>query len=169
VRYELAQNIYYGNRVQGPCRKLLSILLEIDRAKDLKRLMEQGMCDDCQPLLMGDRNHDGEFRLHCHLHDRVHKRIEDFEPFVREQFALWSRRLTPPYITWEPNSKHKHYVLQQGDPLPMVRYDWDGDGAYKVMPDEGKFSQVTRVRIDSSWVKFSDHAVGFTPECLAEC
>ncbi|KAK4447302.1 mitogen-activated protein kinase KSS1 [Podospora aff. communis PSN243] len=159
TRAQIAENIYYGDRTTGPCRKLLCVLLQIERGKDLNLLMQQGMSDDCLPLLMGHKRVDGEFRLHCRRHGGAHRRIDEFRPFHREQFALWCRRLTPPFITWDPNSKHKHYVLEQGDPLPMIRDDGGTRGADGVMPDEGGFSEVTRVKMDPGGGLFANHGL----------
>ncbi|KAK0610879.1 kinase-like domain-containing protein [Immersiella caudata] len=152
TRVDAAKRIYYGDRTTGPCRKLLCALLQIDREDDLDLLMLQGMCDDCLPLLMAD-----EFRLDCRHHGSAHTRIDEWRVFHREQFALWSRRLTPPFITWQPNSKHKHYVLEQGDPLPMIQDNGGISGANGVMPDEGGFSEVTRVKMDHGGGLFVDH------------
>jgi hypothetical protein len=170
ARMEFAKAIFHGDKSHGPCRKLLCVLLQmpVDLEAELLALREDGLCDDCLPLIKEKGNYDPRFPLHCRLHTgaQAHKIINppSRARWYREQFSNWSRKLTPVFITWEPNSKHKHYVLQEDDPLPMV-HDYGGKkGGSESLGDEGGFSEVIRVKtVDSSGavLRCSNHNVRF--------
>ncbi|KAK0725505.1 kinase-like domain-containing protein [Lasiosphaeris hirsuta] len=153
---ELAQDIYYGNGSQGPCRRLLGVLLGIDRAEDLKQHMDDQVSDDCLPMLMKPGT--DECILHCRLHGSSHSFINQYpRPETRKHFLQWSRRLTPTYVTYKRDHGHMHYVLEQGDPFPMTMPDASPVVNANAAVCQGGFAEVIPARIDVSGGNFEHH------------
>jgi len=157
---KIAQSIYYGDGALGPRRKLLCLVLlsynfpgEPDEQL-FATAMGTGMSDNCLPLSYVEGDDDGlDSALHCKLHGKAHENLwSTRERQARDYFHLWSQRLNPAYITWEPGAKHRHYVLEEGDPLPMTIVSHEE-------PRRGFFQQAVRVRMDASGGAFTNHTV----------
>lgn len=164
TREKRAAAIYYGNEPHhGPLRKLLCVLLLIEKQNELQNYMAEGMSDNCLPLiLMPTEGKNGllDCRLHKHGHPHINKQA--YSAFTRRFFASLSRTLMPPYIYWEPGSRHRHYVLEEGDPFPVVKDNGKGVGVGAMVSGEGRdneggFSEVIKVRIDEGCGSFGRH------------
>ncbi|KAH6856099.1 kinase-like domain-containing protein [Chaetomium sp. MPI-CAGE-AT-0009] len=155
-RIQVASDIYYGkdsgSGSHPPCRKLLATLIgmqgfgRLDTVEEVKALMDEGMNDDCLPLISGP---DG--LLTCRLHEQAH-------PFInhegrrrgewRRSFTRWSRNLMVPYILWGegPESLHRHYVMHGGGPLPMAPVS---ESSGPQVHHNGGFGDVLKVKIEA--------------------
>ncbi|EAQ87607.1 hypothetical protein CHGG_04226 [Chaetomium globosum CBS 148.51] len=154
-RIQVASDIYYGKDPSSgvprpPCRKLLATLIgaradgtSLETVEEIKTHMDEGMNDDCLPLFF-----DGDNQLKCRLHGQNH-------PFInrpkrgrgqwKESFVRWSRALTAPYVLWDeaPESRHRHYVMLDGGPLPMAPV-WEESVPHV---HHGGFGDVLKVKI----------------------
>ena len=143
---EIFGNLPVDGQIQ-PCIRLLCVLLKIERLDKFKDLWSKEMTDSCLPL-----TRDGHYNLSCRVHGVSHTAINDLPLQKRKDFVLWARRLTPPFVVWKP-SIHRHYILEKGDPLPMVRVK-GGE-----IDDRGEFGEVTKVKIKHDDGKFASHPV----------
>lgn len=168
-RIQVASDIYYGKDSGSgapgpPCRKLLATLIGVngyaktfETVEEIKRHMDEGMNDDCLPLL-----DNGDRQLICRLHDQGHPFINHAAPGRgqwQESFVRWSRALMAPYILWEegPKSLHRHYVMHGGGPLPMAPVMQSSEPHVH----HGGFGDILKVRIQPGDRNFQSSRVGF--------
>ncbi|KAK3370543.1 hypothetical protein B0H63DRAFT_552590 [Podospora didyma] len=154
---EVAQRIYYGDAALGPYRKLLCTLLMTEEQEMIDLFIREGMSDDCLPLLPDNKERLGGFGMRCRIHGDAHKPcLQPLKPMVLKIFHDFSRILMPACITWEPHAKHRHYVLEEDDALPMVIARSDSTGEEEALRVE-RFADVLRVKIDPSGGMIANH------------
>ncbi|CAJ2507580.1 Uu.00g087660.m01.CDS01 [Anthostomella pinea] len=163
---QIATDIYYGSGggSRRPCLRLLAVLIGIEKAEDIQKLMNDGMSDACLP--MGIPPGTSGKLLFCEHHRTAHKTINKYRRLeTRQNFSHWSYSLVSPFIQGD-KKVHAHYVLHPGDVLPMKvarKVEKDDGSAYALGASEansvnlyGGFSDVYKVSIDRSHYDFAD-------------
>ena len=141
-KHAIAQSICFGSDRNPLCLKVLATLILINRANDIRKCIDNGLCDDCLPSLSHLDN--DKLELQCRLHGK-HKLPFQDEVIASKDFYLAIANFTAPYIKIR-KTIHSHYVLRNRSCLPITttaNYD----------TKQGGFSIVYQVQIPTSHYK----------------
>lgn len=158
----IAMDIYYGSDNRPPCLKVLATLLCMDMHEDIMAHIGGGLNDDCFPLQsLGSTRP----TIYCQNHGETHT-IGDARRLRirRDMLSIWSYRLSAPFIRGTAQV-HSHYVLEEGDVLPVVSRSKVIGGVYKVeIPTSHCQFNVHRVKK----YPFTRNSLSLTDESLEE-
>lgn len=166
----LAREVYSGGgqRCRSPCRKLLAVLIAIERQDDLVELIEDGIDDNCLPFhVVTSNSNSNSGTLRCRNSDHNHTAIYRlrYNNMRCGVFSQYTYAVMAPYFT-KPRNKHVHYILDHNDVLPILhQYDQrpseapDVRGSGGVLLDSGGFSQVHVVEFHPSHFHFDPEDV----------
>ncbi|VUC29295.1 unnamed protein product [Clonostachys rosea] len=134
----LAQNICFGSGSLRPALKVFGAFFMIKLESDICEHLGKGLNDGCLPLKA--KRGDVSYELHCECPNNSHTDFlnsANYLPSEREAFVQWTRRLTAPYISCQPD-RHSHYVLDPGNCIPIKL----SDATTRVVSPEQKISRV---------------------------
>jgi hypothetical protein len=139
-KHAMAQDICFGDERCAPRLKIFAILLLMDRAEDVVKVMDDGLCDNCLLLT--------SWPTSCSIHGR-HKVLDHYMPEDLELFIGWRCILSAPYIKIRKDV-HSHYILQHEHCLPMKVCTVSSNDTEERTAQQGGFSKVYKVQIPSS-------------------
>uniref|UniRef100_A0A8H7THP7 Protein kinase domain-containing protein n=1 Tax=Bionectria ochroleuca TaxID=29856 RepID=A0A8H7THP7_BIOOC len=179
----LAQNICFGSDGQRPALKIFGALImsNLELEHDISEHLNSGLNDSCLPL-KADTG-DGADKLYCACKKENHIKTmnsDEYSLSEREGFLRWVRRLTAPYVAYQPK-RHSHYVLDPGNCIPIsdtttriispehknsrTKKNPDNQGGNPVNGGYGGFSEVHRVQLHDCHCRLPDtglrHSQGF--------
>ncbi|CAI6084427.1 unnamed protein product [Clonostachys chloroleuca] len=154
-KHAMAQDICFGDERCAPRLKIFAILLLMDRAEDIVKFMDDGLCDNC--LLSTS------WPTSCSIHGR-HNVLDRYMPEDLELFIGWRCTLSAPYIKIRKDV-HSHYILQHGHCLPTEVCTVSSNDNEERTAQQGGFSKVYKVQIPSS--QYNDELDDRRNRCFA--
>ncbi|CAG9942252.1 unnamed protein product [Clonostachys rosea f. rosea IK726] len=139
-KHAMAQDICFGDERGAPRLKIFAVLLLMERAEDIMKFIDDGVCDNCL-LLTG-------WPISCSIHGR-HDVLDHYTPDDLEIFIGWLCILSAPYIKIRKDV-HSHYILQRGYCLPVKVRTVSSNNTEERITQHGGFSKVHKVQIPSS-------------------